>query len=89
MVQRGLFARWTAHPDEAPTVRPDLAVLRARLDRLTSAILAELVRTERLRHHGVACGVQLQLASRSAVSLGRLDALHRQALATAVRSVCS
>ncbi len=88
VVQRGLFARWTAHPDEAPTVRPDLAVLRARLDRLTSAILCQLVRTEPLRRAAVACRVQLQLAARSAVTLRQLDTLHRQALATAVTSVC-
>ncbi len=34
VVQRGLFDRWTAHPDEPPTNRPDLGQLRARLDRI-------------------------------------------------------
>jgi chorismate mutase len=89
VVQRGLFARWTAHPDEAPTLRPDLATLRARLDRLTPAILDELVGTAVVRQAGVACRVQLQLAGRSAVTLRHLDALHRQALQTAVPTVCS
>src|SRR5947208_9192944 len=26
-VQRGLFQRWTDHPDEAPTTKPDLSVV--------------------------------------------------------------
>ncbi|WP_235882285.1 gamma subclass chorismate mutase AroQ [Streptomyces apricus] len=39
VVQKGLFARWSAHPQEAPTTRPDLGLIRERLDRLTTALL--------------------------------------------------
>jgi chorismate mutase len=42
VVQRGLFSRWTAHPEEAPTARPDLGRVRERLDLLTTRLLREL-----------------------------------------------
>ena len=36
-VQRGLYVLWTAHPEQAPTERPDLVkVVRPILDRITS-----------------------------------------------------
>ncbi|GHJ40884.1 chorismate mutase [Streptomyces sp. TS71-3] len=88
IVQRGLFARWTAHPEEAPTTRPDLDQIRQRLDQLTTALLHELKDTEQLRDRPVACTVQLALAGGSGAVLERLDTLHRQALRTATDSVC-
>ncbi|SEG82795.1 chorismate mutase [Actinacidiphila yanglinensis] len=87
-VQRGLFARWTAHPEEAPTTRPDLGQIRTRLDRLTTSLLAELKNTAHLRAQPVACTVQLTLADVTGAALERLDTLHRQALRTATDSVC-
>lgn len=87
-VQTGLFARWTAHPGEAPTTRPDLGPIRARLDQLTTALLQELKDTEQLRAKPTACTVQLALASGSGAALERLDTLHRQALRAATHSVC-
>ncbi|MGW4529037.1 chorismate mutase [Amycolatopsis sp. NPDC004378] len=89
VVQRGLFARWTAHPDEAPTTRPDLGRIRTRLDRLTTDLLTRLASTVDIRAERIPCGAQLVLATGSAVVLDRLDALHRQALGTAVHSVCA
>ncbi|MEU0515048.1 chorismate mutase [Amycolatopsis sp. NPDC006125] len=89
VVQSGLFARWTAHPDEAPTTRPDLGQIRTRLDRLTTDLLGQLKATEEVRGSRVPCTVQLALATGSATVLERLDALHRQALGTAVHSVCT
>ncbi|WP_367573479.1 chorismate mutase [Streptomyces griseoaurantiacus] len=86
--QKGLFARWTAHPEEAPTTRPDLAEIRERLDRLTTDLLDELKATEALRAKPVACTVQLALAGGSATVRERLDTLHRQALGTATHHVC-
>jgi chorismate mutase len=71
MVQRSLFRRWTDHPDQAPTDRPDLGALRAELDRLTTGLLDQLGRQ---RDDGVA------------VPAG-LDPLHRDALRIALRSV--
>ncbi|GHH30799.1 chorismate mutase [Lentzea cavernae] len=88
VVQRGLFARWTAHPDEAPTTRPDLGQIRTRLDRLTTELLGQLKATQDVRAQRVPCTVQLALATASAAVLQDLDALHRQALGTAVRSTC-
>lgn len=89
VVQRGLFTRWTSHPGEAPTTRPDLGQIRTRLDRLTTGLLAELKTTVDIRAQRTPCAVQLALATGSAVILERLDTLHRQALGTAVRSVCT
>jgi chorismate mutase len=88
VVQRGLFARWTAHPEEAPTTRPDLGQIRNRLDQLTTALLEEVKATEHLRDKPVACSVQLVLAGASGAALERLDTLHRQALRTATDRVC-
>ncbi|WP_020659628.1 chorismate mutase [Amycolatopsis benzoatilytica] len=88
-VQRGLFARWTAHPDQAPTTRPDLGQIRIRLDRLTTELLAQLKSTARFRAEPIGCTVQLALAAGSATVLDRLDGLHRRALGTAVHSVCA
>ncbi|MCS7476795.1 chorismate mutase [Umezawaea endophytica] len=89
VVQRGLFARWTAHPGEAPTTRPDLGTIRARLDRLTTALLQQLSTTVDVRAEPTSCPVQLALAAGSAVVLESLDTLHRRALGSAVRSVCA
>ncbi|MDF6045419.1 chorismate mutase [Streptomyces sp. JH14] len=87
-VQKGLFARWTAHPEEAPTTRPDLGPIREQLDQLTTALLQELKDTQAWREKPVACTVQLALATGSGAVLERLDTLHRQALRTATHSVC-
>jgi len=86
VVQKGLFARWTAHPEEAPTTRPDLGQIREQLNQLTTDLLHELKATEELRDKPVACTVQLALAAGSVQE--RLDTLHRQALRTATDSVC-
>ncbi|WP_235079673.1 chorismate mutase [Amycolatopsis orientalis] len=88
IVQRGLFARWTAHPGEAPVARPGLGQIRTRLDRLTTDLLRQLKATMPVRTQPVPCAVQLTLAAGSAVVRKRLDPLHRQALGTAVHSVC-
>lgn len=88
IVQKGLFTRWTAHPEEAPTTRPDLAQIRERLDRLTTALLQELKDTQELRDKPIPCTVQLALAAGSGTVMERLDALHRRALSTATHSVC-
>jgi chorismate mutase len=87
-VQKGLFARWTAHPDEAPTSRPDLEQIRTQLDQLTVSLLQDLKATVAVRDDSPSCGIQLALAASSGVILNGLDRLHRGALATAVHSVC-
>ncbi|MDQ0779778.1 chorismate mutase-like protein [Streptomyces aurantiacus] len=89
VVQKGLFARWSAHPAEVPTTRPDLGQIRTRLDQLTEDLLRELKHTVRLRDEPTACPVQLALAAGSGAVLQRLDSLHRQALMGALHSVCA
>lgn len=88
VVQKGLFARWTAHPEEAPTTRPDLGQIREQLNQLTTDLIQELKSTEELRDKPVACTVQLALAAGSGAVLEHLDTLHHQALRTATHSVC-
>ncbi|MET9494498.1 chorismate mutase [Streptomyces sp. NPDC006552] len=88
IVQRGLFARWAAHPDEAPTTRPDLGRIREQLDRLTTALLDELEETARVRERPLACAAHLALARGAGAARHRLDGLHRHALTTATGSVC-
>lgn len=90
LVQRGLYARWTEHPEEVPSRRPDLGTeVRPILDRLTTDILAELRDTESIRRPTLRCEVQATVAERSAVVLHRLDRLHENALAEAMRMVCT
>lgn len=88
IVQRGLFARWTEHPDQAPTQRPDLGQIRVELDALTTELLQQLQATVKVRYAPVWCPVDLSLARMSGEISNRLDALHRRALADATRSVC-
>ncbi|WP_245821674.1 gamma subclass chorismate mutase AroQ [Lentzea waywayandensis] len=89
LVQRGLYTRWTEHPEEVPHRRPDLGTeVRPILDRLTTEILAELKDTEQLRHPTLRCEIHATIAERSAV-VHRLDRLHENALAEAMRPVCS
>jgi len=73
VVQRGLFARWRENPGAAPTTSPDLAAIRAELNQLTKQLLARLVE---------AAG-----SNPCTSTVDGIDALHREALATALRSV--
>jgi chorismate mutase len=79
----------TAHPDQAPSSRPDLGEIRTELDELTTQFLQELKVTQALRQQPVGCAVQLALATESGVVVDRLNTLHRQALATATQSACA
>jgi chorismate mutase len=89
VVQRGLYARWTAHPKLRPTHRPDLVTeVRPKLDALTTEILQQLQATQSIRRPTPGCRVDL-LLSRVYVEVTRpLDHLHRQALRVALPSVC-
>ena len=88
IVQQGLFDRWTAHPDEAPTTRPDLGTIRGELDQLTTELLARLVARNSLLSRTFQCGLDLGLADLSGEALNHLDALHRQALQVALAQTC-
>ena len=88
VVQRGLYAEWTAHPQRRPTDRPNLGTeVRPELDRITTTILEQLRASSAQRHTGASCPAELAQASRPAAQ--PLDALHRDALAVALRSVCT
>ncbi|GAB7040169.1 MULTISPECIES: gamma subclass chorismate mutase AroQ [Catenuloplanes] len=90
VVQRGLFDRWTAHPEQAPTERPDLATeVRPQLDRITIEFIGQLAATEDVRGPGARCAVSLAFAAISADHRYHLDALHESALREAVRPVCA
>jgi chorismate mutase len=88
VVQRSLYQLWTAHPAQRPADRPDLGKqVRPELDRLTTDILHQLQATITARHAGAQCAVQAgQVLAEAAKPL---DQLHRDALAVALRSVCS
>lgn len=89
VVQRGLFKRWTEHPSEAPTERPDLAKeVRPLLDQITGQILQQLVATRSVRDGSRTCLVWHKLAEVSAHVINRLDRLHRDAVTMAMRPVC-
>ncbi|MET9866739.1 chorismate mutase [Streptomyces sp. NPDC006386] len=89
LVQRGLYARWDAHPDERPTERPDLAKeVRPALDRITTQLLAALAETEQARALP-SCGPRLVIAAGWSAYDHRLDALHLEGLGRALPSVCA
>ena len=88
IVQRGLSALWTAHPELVPTEKPDLVtVVRPILDRITAQLLDQIKETQLGQLHP-SCDGRLT-AARAQVSISRhLDTLHRTALSRAVTSVC-
>ncbi|KPI27200.1 chorismate mutase [Actinobacteria bacterium OK074] len=88
VVQRGLYARWDAHPEEIPTERPDLVtVIRPQLDRITTELLTALQQTAAVRA-GRSCAPRLYAAAARSAYVHHLDLLHLQGLARAVPSVC-
>jgi chorismate mutase-like protein len=89
VVQRGLFDRWTAHPDQAPTSRPDLGTIRTELDQLTTELLQQLVAQQPVLSHEFACRIDLSVASATGELLNHLDALHRHALQVALSQTCT
>ena len=89
VVQRGLFDRWTAHPDQAPTSRPDLGKIRTELDQLTTELLQQLVAQQPVLMREFGCRIDLSLAEATGELFGHLDALHRHALAVALAQTCT
>jgi chorismate mutase len=86
-VQYGLYSRWTAHPNEVPTTKPELGQVRPILDGITDALVRELAATVDLRN-GSSCGTQLE-GARQRVSDGEhFDALHSDAFDRALVSLC-
>ncbi|MGP4010865.1 chorismate mutase [Streptomyces sp. 4N124] len=88
LVQRGLYIRWDAHPEERPTERPDLVTeVRPQLDRITTELLTALKDTQRLRT-SPSCEPRLYLAATWSAYRHELDVLHLKGLQRAVPSVC-
>jgi chorismate mutase len=89
LVQRGLYERWTARPDEQPTERPDLATeVRPVIDRLNTGLLAELAATRDSRARP-SCDVRLAVTVGLVDARRRLNLLHETALGEAVQSACT
>ena len=89
LVQRGLYARWDAHPEERPTERPDLVKeVRPQLDRITTELLGALHDTGRLRT-SASCEPRLAVAAVRSAYGHELDALHVEGLVRALPSVCA
>lgn len=86
-VQRGLFQRWTDHPDQAPTTKPDLSVVREQINRITGALVQALADTSENRGT-LACRPELALAAFQVRHEDHLDALHTRALYRALPSIC-
>ncbi|WP_329340432.1 chorismate mutase [Streptomyces sp. NBC_01352] len=88
LVQRGLYARWDAHPELRPTERPDLVQeVRPALDLITTRVLAALRETESLRA-SAACLPGLSVAAARSGYGHELDLLHLAGLGRALPSVC-
>ncbi|HEY4457674.1 MAG TPA: chorismate mutase [Pseudonocardiaceae bacterium] len=89
VVQRGLFDRWTKHPDQAPTTRPDLGEIRVELDQITTELLQQLVAQRVLLSHSPNCQVALVLAAVTGAVHNHLDGLHTRALNVALSETCA
>ncbi|WP_425828313.1 chorismate mutase [Streptomyces fractus] len=89
VVQRGLYARWDAHPEQRPTERPDLATeVRPQLDRITTRLL-DALREVAATRTSPACGPLLTAAALRDAHARGFDALHLKGLARALPSVCA
>ncbi|MFB9836242.1 gamma subclass chorismate mutase AroQ [Actinoallomurus acaciae] len=89
IVQRGLHRLWADNPGLRPHDRPDLdADVRPRLDEITVEMLHQLKLTEAARRTAAPCSVETLEAGLPADLRVRLDALHREALAVALRPIC-
>ncbi|MEV0633452.1 chorismate mutase [Streptomyces sp. NPDC050619] len=88
LVQRGMYQRWDAHPQERPTHRPDLTTeIRPALDRITTQLLTALQDTEALRARP-SCAPRLTVAAARSAYGHQLDLLHLAGLGRALPSVC-
>lgn len=86
-VQYGLYSQWRAHPDQAPTTRPDLGQVRPILDRITDQLLVDLKTTAQVRTEP-SCAGQLAETRHHVEHTRHLDPLHEDALIRALSSLC-
>ncbi|WP_232544427.1 gamma subclass chorismate mutase AroQ [Streptomyces buecherae] len=88
LVQRALHRRWRAAPDQAPTERPDLARVRAEINRINGGLVRAIAASERARTAWL-CPVALLPEAARAHRDQALDGPRGVALARALRSVCA
>jgi len=87
IVQRGLYADWTAHPDKAPTTKPDLNVVRQTINRITTDLVTSLADSTPRRAEPT-CHPELALAFVEVTHEQHPDHLHTRALVRSLNSVC-
>ncbi|ADH66895.1 MULTISPECIES: chorismate mutase [Nocardiopsis] len=87
VVQRGLHAQWYAQADRRPEHAPDLAGVRAELDRITPALVEELAAAEEERT-APGCAARLARSTDETAAARGLDRLASAALSGALESVC-
>ncbi|TYB54330.1 gamma subclass chorismate mutase AroQ [Nonomuraea sp. PA05] len=89
-VQRGLHARWRAHPELRPRRHADLETeIRPRLDRLTPRLLRLLKETAPVRASVGRCWAASAAARLDVEARTGLDRLHRDALDAALVPLCA
>ncbi|MBC3984190.1 gamma subclass chorismate mutase AroQ [Streptomyces sp. AC536] len=88
LVQHALHRRWRAAPDQAPTERPDLARVRAEINRINGGLVRAIAVAEPARTAWL-CPVALLPEAARAHRDQALDGPHGVALARALRSVCA
>ncbi|QUX27302.1 chorismate mutase [Nocardiopsis akebiae] len=87
VVQRGLHARWYAQADRRPEHAPDLAGVRAELDRITPALVGALAAAEEERT-APGCAARIARSTDETAAARGLDRLASAALSGALESVC-
>jgi chorismate mutase len=90
VIQRGLYQRWHAHPEEVPSAYPSLAAeVRPQLDRITTQIMLQfesVAAMPRVSFGDVGDLVDERLATEA--SARQLPRLHRAAALFAMRTLC-
>ncbi|MEV7872186.1 gamma subclass chorismate mutase AroQ [Streptomyces sp. NPDC088124] len=87
-VQRELLRRWDAEPAHAPSERPDLAGVRAEIDRIDAGLVRAVAGSAQDRT-APRCDRLLTAAAVRAAAGQRPDSAHPRALGRALGSVCA
>ena len=87
VVQRGLYAQWTAHPDQAPTTKPDLNTVRQTINTINTALVQSLADTTP-RRTALTCRPELTVAALEVTHEKHPDLLHTAALARSLPHIC-
>ncbi|WP_327145383.1 chorismate mutase [Nocardia sp. NBC_01327] len=88
LVQRGLVLQWRSGLTAAPTPTMDLAAVRPVIDRVDTAIIAELA-ARRTELASADCAARLTSTVLATAGARRADPLHEAALVRASTSLCA